>query len=176
VTRARRNQLIIDNMPLVRRIARQCARHFSPRLPLEDFVQDGYVGLCDAARRCSNASTFPQFAYFRIRGAMVDARRRKAYREELNPSIDGPSLVAYLQRKDTAAPPDLVAGRLEMDAFARDAIAELPEDERFIMRESLHGIPLSAIAAECERSAAWTRGKLAVARLKVVAAVQERVA
>lgn len=179
MTRARRERLILDNMPLVRRIARQCARQFSPRLDIQDFMQDGYVGLCDAARRCSRVSSFPQFAYFRIRGAMVDSHRRKAYREELNISLDRqPGVAAWVERPDmrpdTRALPDELAIGAELGSFAQAAIAELPEDERFVIRESIHGLSLLAIAAECDRSETWARGKLTAALSKVASAVVER--
>ena len=94
MTRARRVQLVIENMPLAVKVARQVARKFSPRLDIEDFEQDGMLGLCEAAKRCTSVATFPRFAYFRVRGSMVDAHRRKAYREELNPSREGMAAAA----------------------------------------------------------------------------------
>ncbi len=89
MTRARRAKLIVDNMPRVATIARQVARDFAPHLALEDFIQDGLLGLCEAAARCSDVRTFKQYAYFRVRGQMVDSHRRRAYREELMPSSEG---------------------------------------------------------------------------------------
>jgi RNA polymerase sigma factor (sigma-70 family) len=89
MTRARRERLITDNMPLAYKVAKQVARRFSPRLDIEDFEQDGMLGLCEAAKRCTSVATFPRFAYFRVRGSMVDSHRRKAYREEQNPSREG---------------------------------------------------------------------------------------
>ena len=186
MTRARRARLITDNMPLVRKVARQVARKFSPRLALEDFVQDGYLGLCEAARRCTRVTSFQQFAYFRIRGAMVDAHRRKAYREELNPSLEGMAeiqsakswgkpmadVIAHgVQRRDSGPLPDELAAIAERDQFAACAIAELPEDERYVISEALDGVKLAAIAESRNRSATWARSKLSIARGKVAAAV-----
>jgi RNA polymerase sigma factor (sigma-70 family) len=94
MTRERRLRLVIDNMPLAVKVAKQVARKFSPRLDIADFEQDGMLGLCEAAKRCTSVATFPRFAYFRVRGSMVDAHRRKAYREELNPSREGMAAAA----------------------------------------------------------------------------------
>ena len=175
MTRARRVRLIEEHMPLVRAIARQVARKFAPHLPIEDFVQDGYLGLCEAAKRCRKVSTFQAFAYFRIRGAIVDAHRRKAYREELNPSLEAIQerleFVPMLLRIDRGPLPDELAARREMEGFAAAAIAELPDDERFVIREALGGARLVDIAARSSRSATWARGKLSNARGKVAAAV-----
>ena len=175
MTRARRARLIVDHMPMVRRIAQQVSRKFSPRLSVEDFVQDGYLGLCEAARRCTRVTSFQQFAYFRVRGAMVDAHRRKAYREELNPSLEGIQdrceVLPASMTTDTGILPDEIASIRQMDGFARAAIARLPEDERDVISQALRGIKLAAIAESRQRSATWARGKLASARCKVTAAV-----
>jgi RNA polymerase sigma factor (sigma-70 family) len=192
MTRARRERLILDNMQVVRKIARQVSRKFAAHLRLEDFEADGYVGLCTAARRCRKVSTFPQFAYFAIRGAMITAHRRKAYREDLNPSLDSMAstrgseqlcLESHLAHessgdtninigaRDLGPLPDELAARRELEAFAAAAIALLPEDERFVIGQALGGVKLVEIAAARQRSATWARGKLAAAREKVTAAV-----
>src|SRR5580658_7788213 len=89
MTRARRVRLILDNMPMARKVAKQVARKFAPHLCPHDFEQAAFLGLCEAARRCTRVSSFPQYAYFRVRGAVVDAHRRKQYREDLNQSLEG---------------------------------------------------------------------------------------
>lgn len=193
MTRARRLKLIVDHMPLARKVAKQVARKFAPHLSLEDFQQDAYLGLCEAARRCDKVSTFPAFAYFRVRGAIVDAHRRKQYREEQNPSLEGMaaialarnhihqssglrSYLAVIEPRDVGPLPDELAAEAELDAFAEAAIAELPPDERYVLREALDGVKLAAIAISCQRSPTWTRGKLASARGKVTAAMQQKAA
>jgi len=61
------------------------------QIPFEDLIQSGYVGLIQAA---SNPhydpaqGSFARFAYLRIRGAIIDANKRQAYREELHDSLD----------------------------------------------------------------------------------------
>jgi RNA polymerase sigma factor (sigma-70 family) len=172
VTPARRERLILENMPMVRAIARQCAVQFLPHLPFEDFLQDGYVGLCDAARRCQSIATFPQFAYFRIRGQIIRTHSRKQYREELNTSLDRPGY--RLHRIDPDPLPDELYAHLELRSLAAAVIAKLPADERYVIRETLHGIALRAIAMDCGKSATWTREKLASAQGKVIAAVGEK--
>ena len=195
MTRARRERLIVENMHVVRKIARQVARKFAPHLSLEDFVADGYVGLCTAARRCRKVSTFPQFAYFAVRGAMITAHRRKTYREDLNPSLDSlysrrgseqlclegglseqrnsREAILHIGARDLAPLPDELAARRELEAFAAAAIAALPDDERFVISQALGGgMKLVDIAAARQRSATWARGKLSAAREKVAEAVR----
>jgi RNA polymerase sigma factor (sigma-70 family) len=175
VTRARRERLIVEHMPLVRKIARQVAGKFAAHLRLEDFEQDGFVGLCEAAKRCDKVSSFAAFAYFRIRGSIIDAHRRKAYREELNPSLEGiEERLEFLPASistDRGPLPDELAARREMEGFTAAAIAELPEDERFVISQALGGVKVADIAAARQRSATWARAKLAAARGKVAAAV-----
>jgi RNA polymerase sigma factor (sigma-70 family) len=193
MTRARRLRLVTDNMPLARKVAKQVARKFAAHLSIEDFEQAGYLGLCEAARRCKRVSSFQAFAYFRVRGAIVDAHRRKQYREELNPSLEGMAAAEGARRassdgpksgkvsvasirggefiRDTGPLPDELAARREKNRFLAAAIAALPEDERYVIAQSLSGVRVAAIAESRQRSATWTRAKLSSARGKVTAAV-----
>ena len=195
MTRARRERLIVENMHVVHRLAKRVARKFAPHLSVDDFVSDGYVGLCEAARRCRKVSSFPQFAYFRVLGAMIDAHRRKAYRQDLYLSLESLSsrrgseqlclegglseqrnsreAILHIGARDLAPLPDELAARRELEAFAAAAIAALPDDERFVISQALGGdMKLVDIAAARQRSATWARGKLSAAREKVAAAVR----
>lgn len=85
----RRDLLIVEHMAMVPRIAQTVRHMFVPHIPFEDLVQWGYVGLVQAAHRYDPAQgSFARFAYLRIRGAIIDANKRQAYREELHTSID----------------------------------------------------------------------------------------
>jgi RNA polymerase sigma factor (sigma-70 family) len=176
-----REGLVLDNMPLVRRIAHRLARRYAPRVCVEDFVQDGYVGLCDAARRCKpdQVEKFPEYATFRIHGAILDGYRGRPYRENRHASYEGlceehPEAVAFLQAPDPAPLPDELAERAELESKTREAIAELPEDERYVIREAAHGIRLVDIARDCEWGKPWTRQVLVKARDKVVVSIRRK--
>lgn len=72
--------LVLDHDYLVRRIAYQFVRRLPPNIELGDLIQDGMVGLLEAARRYSRSdiapfATFATFASHRIRGAMLDSLR-----------------------------------------------------------------------------------------------------
>lgn len=169
MTRARRQQLIEDNMPLVRRIAARLARQYAPRAVVEDFVQDGMVGLCDAAKRCKSLATFPALAHFRIHGAIMDGYRRKSYRESLHLSLEpeSPIAAACLQIPDPQPLPDELASRAELESHVRAAIAELPGDEQHVIREALRGVPVAEIAKQKGQSRQHTFRKLSIAKKAV---------
>jgi len=67
-------------VPFVRTLARQFASS-RPALDLDDLVQDGLLGLMDAAMRFDAARGIPfeAFATTRVHGAMVDGLRRSAW-------------------------------------------------------------------------------------------------
>jgi RNA polymerase sigma factor (sigma-70 family) len=171
----RRLVLIEGYMPAVERIARQVWRHLT-HVEIEDLVQTGYVGLIEAALRYDPATgAFEAFAYFRVRGAMIDAHKRRKYRDETHESLDGmverlgflPAGLAV----DRGPWPDAIAGECERDTLLRAAVDRLPADERRVILAALAGQPLAETAAGCGRSVAWARAKLAAARFQVSAAV-----
>lgn len=184
-----RETLILDHMYLVDRIARQMLRMFckhgehgyATRLELADLVQSGCVGLTEAASRYqAGQGDFARFAYFRIRGAIIDAHKRQAYREELHDSVEGmQECLGFLPARlvtDHNPLPDAIASQREFEARATRAIAELPADERVVLIEALRGSRLAETAEARGRSVAWARAKLSAARDKVTAAVQGKAA
>jgi RNA polymerase sigma factor for flagellar operon FliA len=73
-----REALVLEQIPTVRKIAREQHRVFS-HVELEDLVQTGYVGLMQAVDRFQPGSgDFAPFAWFRIRGAIVDSCKRRS--------------------------------------------------------------------------------------------------
>lgn len=64
---------------LVLALARGLRRRLPPQVELDDLVACGRVGLLEASRRYEGRaqSTFKTFAYYRIRGAMIDFLRRE---------------------------------------------------------------------------------------------------
>jgi RNA polymerase sigma factor for flagellar operon FliA len=72
---------IANGLPFVESLARRVASSMPHSIELNDLVQDGMVGLIDAACRFdeSRGIKFETFAERRVRGAMIDALRRDAW-------------------------------------------------------------------------------------------------
>jgi RNA polymerase sigma factor for flagellar operon FliA len=68
-------------IPFVEALARRMAATMPHSIDLSDLVQDGVIGLIDAAQRFddSRGIKFETFAERRIRGAMIDALRKDAW-------------------------------------------------------------------------------------------------
>jgi RNA polymerase sigma factor for flagellar operon FliA len=68
-------------LPFVEALARRMASTMPHSIDLSDLVQDGVIGLIDAAHRFddSRGIKFETFAERRIRGAMIDALRKDAW-------------------------------------------------------------------------------------------------
>jgi RNA polymerase sigma factor FliA len=69
------------SLPFVEALARRMASTMPHSIDLSDLVQDGVIGLIDAAHRFddSRGIKFETFAERRIRGAMIDALRKDAW-------------------------------------------------------------------------------------------------
>ena len=72
---------IAAGLPFVESLARRVASAMPHSIELGDLVQDGVLGLIDAAFRFDEARgiKFETFAERRVRGAMIDALRRDAW-------------------------------------------------------------------------------------------------
>jgi RNA polymerase sigma factor FliA len=68
-------------LPFVEALARRMAATMPHSIDISDLVQDGVIGLIDAAERFDEARgiKFETFAERRIRGAMIDALRKDAW-------------------------------------------------------------------------------------------------
>ena len=78
---ARQRERIAAGLPFVESLARRVASSMPHSIELADLVQDGMLGLIDAAYRYDEARgiKFETFAERRVRGAMIDALRRDAW-------------------------------------------------------------------------------------------------
>jgi RNA polymerase sigma factor (sigma-70 family) len=181
--RRERGSLIVEHMPIVRRIAASL-RHLFPTISFPDLVSCGNVGLCDAAGRYDpSRGTFAAYAYARIRGAIIDAHKRKAFREEQHDSLDAPrgddnasggsgyehGTPANQQRTHHLAInqsplPDALTVERERLNRTKAALDFLPEDERAVMAGLLAGAKPADIAAAHGRSLSWVRVRLARGR------------
>jgi len=74
-------QRVQAGLPFVESLARRMASTMPHSIDLGDLVQDGVLGLIDAANRFDEARgiKFETFAERRVRGAMIDALRRDAW-------------------------------------------------------------------------------------------------
>jgi RNA polymerase sigma factor for flagellar operon FliA len=81
VTVAEDQNRVIAGLAFVESLARRMASTMPHSIDLGDLVQDGVLGLIDAARRFdeSRGIKFETFAERRVRGAMIDALRRDAW-------------------------------------------------------------------------------------------------
>lgn len=163
-------------LPMVDRVAKDLRWMFARHLDLRDLTQAGTVGLVKAANAFEpgKASTagFEPFAYFRVRGAIIDSQKRRTYREEANVSLqalasahDGwlpPSLDT-----DGAPLPDELAEDAEIRRKLENAIQSLPKTEQTVLRSKLAGHPLATTARAVGRSMTWTRAKLQEAETMV---------
>jgi RNA polymerase sigma factor for flagellar operon FliA len=75
------NPRVVASLPFVEQLARRVAATMPHSIDLGDLVQDGVIGLIDAAHRFDEARgiKFETFAERRIRGAMIDALRKDAW-------------------------------------------------------------------------------------------------
>ena len=73
----RRDELILEHMPLVTAIAAHIQRSVPVHIELDDLVHAGIMGLFDAATKYRDDKdvAFPTYAKHRIRGAILDSLR-----------------------------------------------------------------------------------------------------
>src|SRR5215471_12420815 len=78
---ASQNRRIVAGLSFVEALARRMAASMPNSIDIGDLVQDGVLGLIDAARRFDEGRgiKFETFAERRVRGAMIDALRRDAW-------------------------------------------------------------------------------------------------
>ncbi len=71
-------QLVLDHLYLVNRAVDRVAGMVSADAPREDLIGAGMLGLVEAAHRYDEGkqASFKTFAYYRVRGALVDHLRR----------------------------------------------------------------------------------------------------
>ncbi len=75
---ATQDDLIIENVALVKRIAQHLAARLPASVDIDDLLQAGMVGLLEAARNydAGRGASFETYAGIRIRGAMLDDIRK----------------------------------------------------------------------------------------------------
>ena len=114
------NQLVLQQAPLVKRIALHLASRLPACVELDDLIQAGMMGLLEAASNfdTKGGASFETFAGFRIRGAMIDELRRGdwAPRSVHRRMRDAAEIMRNLEQSEgRPARESEVAAQLEMD-------------------------------------------------------------
>jgi RNA polymerase sigma factor for flagellar operon FliA len=75
---SRRDQIVVENLSLVRAIAMRLRASLPVHVELDDLMHAGAIGLIDAATRYDSEKdvTFQTYAKHRIKGAMLDSLRQ----------------------------------------------------------------------------------------------------
>lgn len=177
-----REQAILEQLPIVKRIARTESRKFAPHLDIQDFVQAGMVGLMEASGRYKpgRGGGFPQYAYFRIRGAIIDANKRKAYTEETHLSLDAaapgsdrkPMTIADTVATSLPAA-DEVLDRKQCHELLTLSISALPAADRRLLRAWMEGKTIREQCAISGMSQNSTRDRIAQIQERVRVAMAE---
>jgi RNA polymerase sigma factor for flagellar operon FliA len=117
---ASQRERISAGLPFVESLARRVASSMPHSIELSDLVQDGMIGLIDAAKRYddSRGIKFETFAERRVRGAMIDALRRDAWPRGVR-----------RQRRELEAAREQLRRELGAEPSLADLAARLGSDE-----------------------------------------------
>src|SRR5579862_4902155 len=82
-------QLLLEQLPQVKYIARRIHERLPQHVPFDDLVNAGIVGLIDAMHKYDAAKNvrFGSYAKFRIRGAILDRDRKSTRLNSSHSSI-----------------------------------------------------------------------------------------
>src|SRR5687767_11226203 len=116
---------VVATIPFVEQLARRVAATMPHSIDIGDLVQDGVIGLIDAAHRFdeSRGIKFETFAERRIRGAMIDALRKDAGRRGLR-----------RQRRELEAAREELRRELGCEPSLADLAAKVGSDEKRLGR------------------------------------------
>src|SRR5712691_12270266 len=119
------NPRVVASLPFVEQLARRVAATMPHSIDIGDLVQDGVIGLIDAAHRFdeSRGIKFETFAERRIRGAMIDALRRDAWPRGVR-----------RQRRELEAARETLRRELGHEPSLADLAARIGTDEKRLGR------------------------------------------
>jgi RNA polymerase sigma factor for flagellar operon FliA len=122
---ARQRDRIAAGLPFVESLARRVASSMQHSIELGDLVQDGMIGLIDAACRFDEARgiKFETFAERRVRGAMIDALRKDAWPRGVR-----------RQRRELEAARETLRRELGCEPSLADLAAKVGSDEKRLSR------------------------------------------
>jgi len=116
---------IVASLPFVEALARRMAASMPNSIDIGDLVQDGVIGLIDAAHRFDEdrGIKFETFAERRVRGAMIDALRRDAWPRGVR-----------RQRRELDAAREALRKELGHEPSMADLAARVGSDEKRLSR------------------------------------------
>jgi RNA polymerase sigma factor for flagellar operon FliA len=119
------NPRVMATIPFVEQLARRVAATMPHSIDIGDLVQDGVIGLIDAAHRFdeSRGIKFETFAERRIRGAMIDALRKDAWPRGVR-----------RQRRELEAAREQLRRELGCEPSLADLAARMGSDEKRLGR------------------------------------------
>src|SRR5215467_62439 len=118
-------QRVAASLPFVESLARRMASTMPHSIDLGDLVQDGVLGLIDAAHRfdADRGIKFETFAERRVRGAMIDALRKDAWPRGVR-----------RQRRELDAARETLRRELGHEPSLADLAAKVGSDEKRLSR------------------------------------------
>lgn len=124
-TAAQPSQRVLAAIPFVEALARRMASSMPHSIDIGDLVQDGVIGLIDAAHRYDEERgiKFETFAERRIRGAMIDALRKDAWPRGVR-----------RQRRELEAAREALRRELGCEPSLADLAARIGSDEKRLSR------------------------------------------
>ena len=122
---ASQNRRIVAGLPFVEALARRMAASMPNSIDIGDLVQDGVIGLIDAAKRFDEdrGIKFETFAERRVRGAMIDALRKDAWPRGVR-----------RQRRELDAAREALRRELGHEPSLADLAARVGSDEKRLSR------------------------------------------
>ena len=122
---AHQTHRIVASLPFVEALARRMAASMPNSVDVGDLVQDGVLGLIDAAHRFDEdrGIKFETFAERRVRGAMIDALRRDAWPRGVR-----------RQRRELDAAREALRTELGHEPSMADLAARVGSDEKRLSR------------------------------------------
>jgi RNA polymerase sigma factor for flagellar operon FliA len=116
---------VVNALPFVEQLARRVAATMPHSIDIGDLVQDGVIGLIDAAHRFdeSRGIKFETFAERRVRGAMIDALRKDAWPRGVR-----------RQRRELEAAREQLRRELGCEPSLADLAAKMGSDEKRLGR------------------------------------------
>src|SRR6202163_2345166 len=122
---ASQSRRIVAGLPFVEALARRMAASMPNSIDVGDLVQDGVLGLIDAAKRFDEGRgiKFETFAERRVRGAMIDALRRDAWPRGVR-----------RQRRELDAAREALRHELGHEPSMADLAARVGSDEKRLSR------------------------------------------
>src|SRR6187200_3261975 len=122
---AEQDHRIVTGLPFVEGLARRMASSMPNSIDIGDLVQDGMLGLIDAAHRFDEGRgiKFETFAERRVRGAMIDALRKDAWPRGVR-----------RQRRELEAAREELRRELGCEPSLADLAAKVGSDEKRLGR------------------------------------------